>query len=75
MRRSYPVTLVPAEHEAKRPSFNEGLSTGRHHDTHLPREWFLSNAAYEAYVAGFEEGKRQRKHSEEDAPFAEMWYS
>ena len=65
MRRSYPVTPVSPEHEAKRPSFTAGLSAGRHRDSHLPREWFLSDAAFAAYLAGFEEGKRQRKELDE----------
>ncbi len=61
MRRSYPVAPVPPEHQDKRPSFVSGLSAGRNDDTHLPREWFLSDASFAAYLAGFEEGKKQRK--------------
>jgi len=67
MRRSYPLTPVPPEHEAKRASFTAGLSAGRHHDTHLPREWFLSGEAFAAYLAGFEVGKKQRRESNEDS--------
>jgi len=65
MHRSYPVIPVPPEHEAQRPSFNRGLSEGRHQDVRYPREWFLSDAAYAAYLAGFEVGKRQRNENDQ----------
>ena len=65
MRRSYPVTPIPQEHQESRGSFTAGLSAGRHQDYHLPREWFRSDAAFAAYLAGFEIGKRQRTDLDE----------
>jgi len=66
MRRSYPATPIPPEHQDQRGSFTAGLSAGRHQDdVHYTREWFLSDAAFAAYLAGFEIGKRQRTDLEE----------
>ena len=61
MPRIYPDISIGPEHQGNRGSFSSGLSAGRHDDSHLPREWFLSDAAYAAYLAGFEQGQRDRK--------------
>ena len=65
MRCSFPVTPIPPEHQDHRGSFTAGLSAGRYQDYHLPREWFRSDAAYRAYLAGFELGKKQRTDLDE----------
>jgi len=65
MRRIFPVTPIPPERKGSRGSFTAGLSAGRYQDYHLPREWFRSDAAFDAYLAGFELGKKQRRDLDE----------
>ena len=52
-------------HQGNRGSFTAGLSAGRQQDSHLPRECFISDAAYAAYLTGFEQGKKDRKDLDE----------
>ena len=65
MPRAYPATPIPPEYEDQRGSFVSGLSAGCYNQSRLPREWFRSDAAFSAYVAGYEEGKRQKKDLDE----------
>lgn len=55
-----PAITVPDEHESHANNYRTGCLAGRAGTPALPREWFKSDAAFEAYVAGWEKGNEER---------------
>jgi hypothetical protein len=54
---------IPPEYAYRAPNYLEGRQAGRagpHDAPPLSREWFFSDAKFEAYVAGWNDGSEER---------------
>jgi hypothetical protein len=59
--------IAPSEYASRAPNYLEGRQAGRaglHDAPPLPREWFFSDAKFEAYVVGWKKGNEERLLSE-----------
>lgn len=61
--KTWPAIVVPPEYDQHAGSYRKGRLAGRADESALPRSWFMSEGAYEAYIAGWKKGNEECQES------------